>query len=117
MDTKQMPTEADVISWMDSLSNWGRWGVDDQLGTLNLITDTKRAQAASLVKEGISVTCARLIVPEIAARSHIEHLDGVIARAMPQGDITGFAPPFCITRAEVDTVVAATADAVKTVLG
>ena len=42
---------------------------------------------------------------------------GVIARAMPQGDITGFAPPFCITRAEVDTVVAATADAVKTVLG
>ena len=42
---------------------------------------------------------------------------GVITRAMPQGDITGFAPPFCITRAEVDTVVAATADAVKTVLG
>ena len=42
---------------------------------------------------------------------------GVIARTMPQGDITGFAPPFCITRAEVDTVVAATADAVKTVLG
>ncbi|WP_132997012.1 aspartate aminotransferase family protein [Sulfitobacter sp. TCYB15] len=42
---------------------------------------------------------------------------GVIARAMPQGDITGFAPPFCITRAEVETVVAATADAVKTVLG
>lgn len=42
---------------------------------------------------------------------------GVIARAMPQGDITGFSPPFCITRAEVDTVVAATADAVKTVLG
>lgn len=42
---------------------------------------------------------------------------GVIARAMPQGDITGFAPPFCITRAEVDTVVAATADAVKSVLG
>ena len=42
---------------------------------------------------------------------------GVIARAMPQGDITGFAPPFCITRAEIDTVVAATADAVKTVLG
>ena len=42
---------------------------------------------------------------------------GVIARAMPQGDITGFAPPFCITRAEVDTVVAATTDAVKAVLG
>ncbi len=42
---------------------------------------------------------------------------GVIARAMPQGDITGFAPPFCITKAEVDTVVGVTADAVKAVLG
>ena len=41
----------------------------------------------------------------------------VIARAMPQGDILGFAPPFCLTRAEADTVVAATAAAVKAVLG
>ncbi|PKB72618.1 MAG: hypothetical protein BZY75_06220 [SAR202 cluster bacterium Io17-Chloro-G7] len=61
-----MPTEEEVIGWMDSLSNWGRWGDDDQLGTLNLITDKKRAQAGALVKEGISVTCSRLIVPEIA---------------------------------------------------
>jgi L-2,4-diaminobutyrate transaminase len=42
---------------------------------------------------------------------------GVIARAMPQGDIIGFAPPFCITKDEVDTVVMATVDAVKAVLG
>jgi L-2,4-diaminobutyrate transaminase len=42
---------------------------------------------------------------------------GVIARAMPQGDILGFAPPFCITQAEVDTVVQATAEAVKATLG
>jgi L-2,4-diaminobutyrate transaminase len=38
---------------------------------------------------------------------------GVIARAMPQGDIIGFAPPLCISRAECDTVVAATLDAVR----
>ena len=63
----QIPTEEQVIDWMDSLSNWGRWGKDDQLGTLNLITDAKRAQAAALVKEGISVTCSRRVVPEIAA--------------------------------------------------
>ncbi|SDQ75349.1 aspartate aminotransferase family protein [Pseudovibrio sp. Tun.PSC04-5.I4] len=43
--------------------------------------------------------------------------DSVIARAMPQGDILGFAPPFCLTREEADTVVAATASAVKSVLG
>ena len=42
---------------------------------------------------------------------------GVIARAMPQGDILGFAPPLCLTRAEADTVVAATRDAIAEVLG
>jgi len=41
----------------------------------------------------------------------------VIARAMPQGDILGFAPPFCLTRAEADIVVAATVQAVGAVLG
>jgi L-2,4-diaminobutyrate transaminase len=41
---------------------------------------------------------------------------GVIARAMPQGDILGFAPPFCLTRDEADTIVAATRDAVEAVL-
>jgi L-2,4-diaminobutyrate transaminase len=43
--------------------------------------------------------------------------DKVIARAMPQGDILGFVPPFCLTRQEADTVVAATVRAVKTILG
>ncbi|MEX5729441.1 L-2,4-diaminobutyrate transaminase [Rhodovulum iodosum] len=42
---------------------------------------------------------------------------GVIARAMPQGDIIGFAPPLCLTREEADRVVAATAQAVKVALG
>ena len=42
---------------------------------------------------------------------------GVIARAMPQGDIIGFAPPLCLSREEADTVVSAMADAVKEVLG
>lgn len=41
----------------------------------------------------------------------------VIARAMPQGDILGFAPPFCLSTAEADEVVAATVNAVGAVLG
>jgi L-2,4-diaminobutyrate transaminase len=40
---------------------------------------------------------------------------GVIARAMPQGDILGFAPPFCLTRAEADEVVEKTAKSVSQV--
>ncbi|TPW32820.1 aspartate aminotransferase family protein [Pararhizobium mangrovi] len=42
---------------------------------------------------------------------------GVIGRAMPQGDILGFAPPLCLTEDEAKTIVDATAEAVKEVLG
>jgi L-2,4-diaminobutyrate transaminase len=42
---------------------------------------------------------------------------GVIGRAMPQGDILGFAPPFCLTQAEADEVVEKTAKAISEVLG
>lgn len=42
---------------------------------------------------------------------------GVIARAMPQGDIIGLAPPLCLTRAEADEIVAAARDAVVEILG
>jgi L-2,4-diaminobutyrate transaminase len=40
---------------------------------------------------------------------------GVIGRAMPQGDILGFAPPLCLTREEADTVVKATVEAIDSV--
>ena len=41
------------------LSNWGRWGPDDQLGTLNFVTADVTAAAASLVRSGRTVSCAR----------------------------------------------------------
>lgn len=53
-----LPSEEEVLSWFASLSNWGRWGQDDRLGTLNLVTPAKRAEAAALVTEGIAVSCA-----------------------------------------------------------
>jgi L-2,4-diaminobutyrate transaminase len=40
---------------------------------------------------------------------------GVIGRAMPQGDILGFAPPLCLTKEEADIIVAAAKDAVESV--
>ena len=43
-----IPSEEQVIQWITSLSNWGRWGEDDQYGCLNLITPEKRQQAAML---------------------------------------------------------------------
>ncbi len=52
-------TQADIEALVSELSNWGRWGEDDQLGALNLITPEKRKAAAGLVREGISVSLAR----------------------------------------------------------
>lgn len=59
-------TQAMMDDWKESLSNWGRWGNDDEKGTLNLITPDIRVRAASLVKEGISVSLEREIVPVMA---------------------------------------------------
>ncbi|WP_299350867.1 aspartate aminotransferase family protein [uncultured Shimia sp.] len=55
------------------------------------------------------------IGPQIAAT--LLDQSRVIARAMPQGDILGFAPPFCLSRDEADIVVQATLRAVTSVLG
>ena len=54
-----MVSQAQLDEWKTSLSNWGRWGKDDQRGTQNLITPAKRKQAAALVKEGFAVSLAR----------------------------------------------------------
>ena len=45
-------TKAQVDQWMQELSNWGRWGADDQLGAVNLITQAKRRQALALATTG-----------------------------------------------------------------
>jgi len=60
-------TKADIDRLMTELSNWGRWGKDDQLGTMNLITPEKRRQAYSLVKEGVTVSLARPVEKTAAA--------------------------------------------------
>jgi kynurenine formamidase len=79
-------TKADIERMMTELSNWGRWGRDDQLGALNLITPAKRRQAVALVKEGMSVSLARETNKETEADNpnpyqHTMNLTG----AAPQG--------------------------------
>ena len=57
------PTADEVIGYLDKLSNWGRWGEDDRLGTLNNITPEIRKQAAALVRTGQAVSLSRDIDP------------------------------------------------------
>lgn len=55
---QQPPTLDQVHGFYKELSNWGRWGSDDQLGTLNLITPEARLRGTAAVKHGVSVSCA-----------------------------------------------------------
>jgi kynurenine formamidase len=57
------------------VSNWGRWGKDDQLGSANLVTVAKRKQAIASVKDAVSVSLAHNPLTERAAdnASPFEH--------------------------------------------
>jgi kynurenine formamidase len=59
-------SKADFERSMKELSNWGRWGKDDLLGTLNLITPAKRKEAVALVKEGFAVSLAHNVLKDKA---------------------------------------------------
>src|SRR5690348_13111170 len=53
---REVPTRAEVLDYFDQLSNRGRWGSADELGTLNLITDRHRVEAARSVSHGTVVS-------------------------------------------------------------
>ena len=53
---------ADIERLLEELSNWGRWGPDDQLGAANLITPEKRLEALALATEGITVSLAHRVL-------------------------------------------------------
>ena len=59
MTDRKLPTDADVRSWIRDRNNWGRWGKDDQLGAMNLVTPARRVAATRLVRSGRSVSLSR----------------------------------------------------------
>src|SRR5262245_20067559 len=67
------PTQAEVESYFARLNNWGRWGDDDQRGTLNLITPEKRATAVALARSGRVVSLARDLTPQPTVNYHMLH--------------------------------------------
>ncbi len=77
-------TEADFQRAMKELSNWGRWGDDDELGAANLITPAKRKQALALPKEGLSISLAHDVLQEKAADTP-NILQRVLGNVTPAG--------------------------------
>ena len=60
---QRLPTQAEVDEWYTTRRNWGRWGNDDQVGAVNLITAEKRSSAAALVRNGRTVSLSRVFEP------------------------------------------------------
>lgn len=52
-------SDSELLALMGRCNNWGRWGSEDELGTLNLITPEKKREAARLVKLGLTVSLSR----------------------------------------------------------
>jgi kynurenine formamidase len=63
-DTRTTPEQFD--RWMTDLSNWGRWGAEDELGAVNLITPARRRAAAALARTGVVVSLAHNLLTEKA---------------------------------------------------
>jgi len=55
------PTADEYLAYPERFSNWGRWGDDDELGTLNHITDDGRRAAAALATAGRVVSLSRAV--------------------------------------------------------
>ncbi|WP_125130633.1 cyclase family protein [Microbacterium sp. 10M-3C3] len=51
--------EGEIGARADAYRNWGRWGEDDVLGTLNFIEPAMRAAAAALVRDGRAISLAQ----------------------------------------------------------
>jgi kynurenine formamidase len=88
-------TKADIDAMMTSLSNWGRWGKEDQLGALNLITPEKRKQAAALVKDGVTLSLARTAIKEEVDDSPA-FLHRMVALPREGQEITGAADEYSV---------------------
>src|SRR5438552_4078512 len=81
---KTLTTEEDFKRATTELSNWGRWGQDDELGAANFITPAKRKQAAALVKEGVAISLAHDIFQEEQPDGR-GHLERKVVSARPGG--------------------------------
>jgi kynurenine formamidase len=86
-----------VIEFMRTLSNWGRWGAEDQLGCLNYITAERRRAAAALVREGVTVSASRALPTEAAPDNphpvkHLMTSTGLDKQSVASGDYFGLSP-------------------------
>jgi kynurenine formamidase len=77
-----VPTTDELDGMYHRLSNWGRWGDDDERGTLHFLTDELRAAAARSVRTGESISLAH----DLATEPLPEHPHPVQHHMLASGD-------------------------------
>lgn len=94
MEPRLTPEELGQV--FDKISNWGRWGKDDERGALNYITDRKRAEAAALVKSGeiVSMALPLATTPAPDNETPVTHL--MVEGGAPAHGVGGCADYFAI---------------------
>lgn len=90
-DTRTTPEE--FRKWMKELSNWGRWGANDELGAVNLITPAKRQAALKLATAGVVVSMAHDLLTDKAVDAPAPFK--ILPRVLP-------APLYAFDRIEID---------------
>ena len=56
---RRIPDKNEILSYLRDDNNWGRWGDDDQIGAVNMVTPEKRVAAAQLIKTGEAISLSR----------------------------------------------------------
>ena len=89
---QQIPTKDEVLAYLERDRNWGRWGEDDQVGAVNLITPEKRLAAARLVQSGRAVSLSREfpVTPAPNNPTPAQHYMKIV----PRGDNSGHAADY-----------------------
>lgn len=59
MSLDRTDPEREIAEAAKSYSNWGRWGADDVLGTLNFLDEAKRREGAALARRGASFSLSQ----------------------------------------------------------
>lgn len=89
---QEIPDQQEVEQYLHRDRNWGRWGTDDQVGAVNLITDEKRLRAAQLVTTGEAISMSRTFPVRPGRGNPYPALHYM--KTMPKGDEAGAAHDF-----------------------
>src|SRR5215471_20469198 len=92
-------TSAEVKGLFDKLSNWGKWGKDDERGALNFITNEKRIAAARLVQSGevVSMSLPLATAPANDNPNPVTHLMIQTGVDASRSSLAGVADYFAIS--------------------